>query len=365
MSAMSEFPPGRPVGRRHLFDRRLMNSALWIAIVLTTLVVLREGKDFFVPLVIAIVAVYLVTVLSRTARRIRIGRHHLPTAITMIISFAIIFGFGYALFAIVSENAYRVASDAPEYQAKYLRLQQSIFERFHIEEPDAFRNMVRGLDIGSIFTTVASTVGALLGRISLVLLYSLFLLIELRFLEAKLNALFPNPAKRQVVISIISRIDRDIHTYLGVKTLVSAVTAVCSYLIMTLVHLPYAEFWAMLVFIFNFIPTIGSIAATILPTLLAAVQFDSLAPFLIVGIGITAVQQLLGSVIEPNLMGHTLNLSPLVVFVSLILWGYIWGIVGMFLCVPITVALVIILSNFPSTRWVAILLSKGGKIRST
>jgi predicted PurR-regulated permease PerM len=96
---------------------------------------------------------------------------------------------------------------------------------------------------------------------------------------------------------------------------------------------------------------------------LALFQFESLGPVLILFIGITVIQQALGNFIEPNLMGLTLNLSPLVVVMSLILWGMLWGVVGMFLCVPITVIAVIIMANFPSTRWVSILLSKAGQLR--
>ena len=80
-------------------------------------------------------------------------------------------------------------------------------------------------------------------------------------------------------------------------------------------------------------------------------------------VGITVIQQVLGNIVEPNLMGITLNLSPLVVVMSLLLWGMLWGVVGMFLCVPITVILLIILANFPSTKWVAVLLSKDGSVR--
>jgi len=92
-------------------------------------------------------------------------------------------------------------------------------------------------------------------------------------------------------------------------------------------------------------------------------QFDRLAPFIILLVGITIVQQTLGMFIEPNLMGHALNLSPLVVVISLIVWGMIWGIAGMFLCVPLTVIIMIILANFPSTRWITVLLSKTGHFR--
>ncbi len=357
--------PPPPSRRRELLDRQLLNGAIWMALVVTVLVVLREGKDFFVPLVIALVAVYLITVLSRLGQRIKIKGYSLPSAVTMILSFALIFGVGYALFKLVAENALLVADAAPGYQARLIQLQKDVFLRLGLEEPMEARQIIRSIDLQSAFTTVASTVAGVLGRVSLVFLYSLFILIELRFVESKLNALIPDTGRRTTVMNVLKRIDEDIHTYLGVKTAVSLVTALLSYTVMRLVQLDFAEFWALLIFILNFIPTIGSIAATILPTLLAAVQFTSLAPFLVVGIGITAIQQIMGSILEPNLMGESLNISPLVVFGSLILWGSIWGIVGMFLCVPITVIIIIVMSNFDSTRWVSVLLSKTGQIRAS
>lgn len=194
------------------------------------------------------------------------------------------------------------------------------------------------------------------------MIFAAFLLLEARFIPAKLDALFPAGGGRERVRAVLRRIDSDIQTYFGVKTLVSLTTAVLSYVVMRLVGLDFAAFWALLVFILNYIPTVGSILATIFPGLLALVQFESWTPVVVLVLGITVIQQLLGSFLEPNLMGMTLNLSPLVVVISLILWGMIWGLVGMFLCVPITVIFVIILANFPSTRWVSILLSKEGKM---
>lgn len=122
------------------------------------------------------------------------------------------------------------------------------------------------------------------------------------------------------------------------------------------------DFWALLIFVLNFIPNIGSIVATILPSLLALVQFDSLTPFLIVLFGIGTIQFVIGNILEPNLMGHRLNISPLVIVLSLVLWGYLWGVPGLFLGVPMMVILIIVLYHFEDTRWV-VMLSRDGKLR--
>jgi predicted PurR-regulated permease PerM len=104
------------------------------------------------------------------------------------------------------------------------------------------------------------------------------------------------------------------------------------------------------------------VVATIFPTLLTLIQFDTFTPFLIVGVGLTSAQFLIGNVIEPKLMASSLNLSPLVVLLSLALWGSLWGIPGMFLCVPITVILLIVLSHFDTTRPLAVTLSERGEL---
>jgi AI-2 transport protein TqsA len=342
--------------------RRLITAACSLAISIAVYYILSLGRHFFVPLVISFLAVYLVDILSRLVGRIRIGRHKIPKLVTVILSFVLIFGVGSALASIVANNAIHVAAAAPKYQARLQQLQTEIFAKFGMEEPPEMTGLFRSLDLKALFTDLARSVADLLESTVLVFLYSLFILIELRYLPAKLAALFPNRSRRQRVLQMIQRIDRDIHTYLGVKTAVSLTTAVLAYILMRVVGLDFAEFWALLIFILHFIPTIGVIVATVLPTLLAAVQFDHIGPCLAVGIGITAIAMFMGNIVEPNVMGETLNLSPLTVIIALIMWGTVWGIVGAFLCVPLTVILVIVLSNFRATRWVSVLLSKTGKV---
>jgi AI-2 transport protein TqsA len=345
--------------------RRLLTAALALGIVIAIFDVLSKGEQFFVPLVMAVLAVYLVDILSRLIRKIPLAGHAVPNAISVILAFGIIFGLGFVLIAIIAQNASHVAAAAPKYQARLQQLQGEVFSRVGIEEPPELRQLVKTIDLGSVFTAVAKQVAAVLEDLTLIVIYGLFIMLERRFVPIKVQALFPDPNRRKNAIRIIRRIDRDIHTYLGVKTAVSFTSAVLSYILMRIVGLDFAEFWALLIFVLHFIPTIGVIVATLLPTLLAAVQFDDLGPFLVIGIGITAIAQLMGNIVEPNVMGETLNLSPLTVIISLIIWGSIWGIVGAFLCVPLTVILVIVLSNFRATRWLSIVLSKTGEIRAS
>jgi AI-2 transport protein TqsA len=131
---------------------------------------------------------------------------------------------------------------------------------------------------------------------------------------------------------------------------------------MSVVGVDFAAFWAVLIFFFYYIPTVGSILAILAPALLTLVQFESLTPFLIVLGVFGPFQVLMANAVEPAIMGRSLNLSPLVIIVSLMFFGTIWGVIGMFLCVPIMVVAMIVLANFDQTRPVAILLSANGNV---
>jgi len=344
--------------------QRGLAAAGWMVVLAIVLVLIRAGKDLFIPLVIALIGVYLIKVLERWISGVKFRGLGLPSAVSLVLAFLAVIGLSFLLFSIIADNAMQVADLAPRYQGRLLKLQADFFTSIGIEQPPALKEFVRGVDLPGILTIVATNLAALLKTTTLIIIFAIFILIESRQIPSKIQALFPDDSRRQRVEEMLSRIDHDVQTYFGVKTLVSLVTALLSYAVMRWVGLDLPEFWALLVFILNYIPTIGSLVATILPSLLALFQFESLRPVLVLFIGITVIQQTLGNFIEPNLMGMTLNLSPLVVVMSLILWGMLWGVVGMFLCVPITVIAVIIMANFSSTRWVSILLSKAGKLRT-
>ena len=126
----------------------------------------------------------------------------------------------------------------------------------------------------------------------------------------------------------------------------------------------HSIFWAFLIFLLNFIPNIGSVIAVFLPVVMTLIETESPGTALGLALALTAVQQLLGSFVEPRMMGSSLNISPFVVLVSLTVWGSMWGITGMFLCVPLTVVAMIIMAEFPNTRPIALMLSRDGNLQA-
>lgn len=162
---------------------------------------------------------------------------------------------------------------------------------------------------------------------------------------------------------VLNKVDKSISGYLTLKTLVSVITGVLSYAALFIIGVKAAAFWAFLIFLLNYIPTIGSLIATLFPAIFAMLQFGDFVPALWVLFIVGAIQLIVGNIVEPKVMGNSLNISALTVILALSFWGALWGITGMILSVPITVIMIIVFSEFPSTRPVAIMLSEKGRIR--
>mgnify|MGYP000471718279 CR=1 FL=1 len=197
----------------------------------------------------------------------------------------------------------------------------------------------------------------------LVFIFVLFLLLERQSLIPKLKVAIPNHGWVRMAV-MFERINRQISKYLTVKSLISISTGILFYLAAVATKLDFAFIIGVLAFIMNFIPTIGSIIVTITTILLAIIQYyPDYASVLYVAVLMGSIQIVLGNILDPRVQGNQLNLSPFVILVSLALWGYIWGIAGMFLAVPITSALQILCANVKELKPIAVLLSSGKQYR--
>jgi AI-2 transport protein TqsA len=161
---------------------------------------------------------------------------------------------------------------------------------------------------------------------------------------------------------VLSKIEKSITSYIGLKTLISFITGLASYVALLFIGIDAPLFWTFLIFLLNYIPTIGSLIGTLFPAMFCILQFGGFTEcFLVLGF-VGVVQVIVGNLLEPKLMGNSLNISPLIAILALSFWGAIWGITGMLLSVPITVIMVIIFANFKSTKPVAIMLSENGRV---
>jgi len=341
----------------------LVRFSLVFGVVVVSFWLLIVGRKFLIPIVLAVFVWYLIEAMLAFWRGVRIAGRPVPQLAPAILSALVIFGCLFGLLSMISSNVSKMAVQAPTYEKRLQGLYEMVVTKLGIDENQLFDQVMEKLDLAALAATTGSTFGGLLGTVMLIAMYVIFLLLERNFFSAKLLALVPDSNRREGVRAAIARVDREIRVYLSMKITVSLLTAGLSYIVMRLIGVDFAEFWAALIFIFNFIPYIGSTVATLLPTLQALLQFESPHPALLLFVGVQTVQISVGSLLEPAMMGKSLNMSPLVVMLALTFWGIIWGIAGMFLAVPLTVVIMIVCANFDSTRWVAVVLSKDGILK--
>lgn len=222
---------------------------------------------------------------------------------------------------------------------------------------------VGGVIMPALRSVSSSAVG--IGRNVLVtLLMAVFLLLERHTLIPKITYA-ASKDKEGRVQAIWDRINRQVSKYIGIKTIVSVITGALFYIVGKSVGLDFAFLWGVLAVVMNFIPTIGSIVITVLTIFMAVVQFlPNWTPILIVSAGTILTQNIIGNIIDPRLQGNQLNLSPFVILVALSVFGYVWGIVGMFLAVPLLSVLQIVFANMDETKPIAILMSSGNSFRT-
>ncbi len=340
----------------------LQRAALWAIVIAATMYLLVAGRSLILPFVLGLVLWYTVHALADAIERPPFGKLRIPRPLALAAASLIMIGLAWVLGRTIGRNVQAVADAAPTYEVRLHKLLDQGGQLVGLESVPTIAQLFRHIDLASTLGDVASAVASVVGVAGIVLIYAGFLFVEQVHFRRKLSRMFEKGDQQARVRSVLEQIDRDIRTYLRIKTALAAVTSALAYIVMTLVGVDFAGFWAVMVFFFYYIPTVGSILAIVAPALLTLVQFDHLTPFLIVLFVIGTIQIVMANVIEPAIMGRSLNLSPLVVIVSLMVWGTVWGVVGMFLCVPIMVVLLIVLAHFDATRPVAVLLSADGDI---
>ena len=340
----------------------LTRYALWLFILTLTGYLMIVGKNLLQPLVLAVVFWYLIDTLAEFYKRLRIGSFVLPRSVALT---AAILTFGtllWVLGTIIGRNVSAVVAAAPGYQQRLERVFLALAERLGFTDAPTLSELFNRFDLGRVISDIAGAAASVAGVIGIVVVYVGFLFVEQINANRKIELLFQDPERSARFKTILVQVSQDIQIYLRIKITLGLIMALIGYGILWAVSLDFAGFWAVLIFFFYFIPTVGSMLAIVSPMLLTLVQFDSLTPFVVVTLTMGVTQITMANVIEPAIMGRSLNLSPFVIILSLMVWGTVWGVIGMFLCVPIMVIVMIVLANFEQTRPVAVLLSADGRI---
>ncbi len=312
---------------------------------------LREAQSLLVPFLLsAFIAIIAMPPLVFLQHR------HIPKGVALTLVVGSVVGVGMLMGALVGSAVDDFSAQLPTYQAKLDVQTANLLSWLAGMGIEVSREVVNSLlDPAKAMKMAAqglNTLGGLLTNAFLILLTVIFILLEASSFPTKLHLIFDNPERS---FGQLERFIDNIKRYMAIKTGTSLLTGMVVAAWLWAVGVDYPVLWGTLAFLLNYVPNIGSIIAAIPALLLALVQLGPGAA-LWSGLGYLVVNSLVGNVIEPRFMGRGLGLSTLVVFLSLVFWGWVLGPVGMFLSVPLTMTLKIALDSSEETRWIAILL---------
>ena len=356
--------------------RQPNRSILILLSVISTILlgwVLHVSASILQPLVIAFL---LASMLQPVV--VRLARWRIPPAITVVALVAVLFVGLAQVGILLQSNITQFLGEAeatgemimvegdeevrPEDSFDWPLIVAGLEERMADSSmPDAVRRLLtssmQNLDLEGLARGILGGGLGFSRALVLVMIYMIFIFAEQKVFRRKILSIAGD--KREDARRVLDTIGRGIQKYLGVKTVVSLMTGSLCYLVMVMLSVPYALLFGLLTFMLNYIPTFGSIIAAIFPTVTMLAFEGSWEKALVVMVAYLVVNLSLGSFLEPRILGRELNLSPLVIIVSVVVWAGIWGVVGAFLAVPLTSAMQIVLLSSERTRPVAVLLSIG------
>lgn len=334
-----------------LIDAPLSRILVATAALFIILAGMRVAQPILVPFLLA---TFLAVLTSPAVNWL--VRHRAPNPLAIGIVVALVFGVLYGIGTLVVTSAEEFVSRIPEYEGRLEELLVFLRDRLPWLASD-LRTTLQSIAPSDNFIGFAGRLFSGLGSILLATFLTLFMLIfmlyEAQGATAKMNRALGNDHSADYA----RRFTRLVQRYLVIKSLVSAITGLAVWAFLMIFNIDYPILWGTLAFLMNFIPNIGSLIAAIPVIILATVQ-QGLSGFIISLAGFSAINAVIGNILEPRLMGRSLDLSTLVVFLSLIFWGWILGPVGTLLAVPLTVVVKIGLEVYPKSRWLAVMLSQ-------
>jgi len=315
---------------------------------------LRAAQSLVIPFLLALFLAIIASPLVQWLQRKRV-----PNILAVLLVIVLLVGILSGVGALVGGSVNEFIAAIPNYQVKINQLIASSdawLENFDIDLPSV--EIMDYVNPGALMNALGAGLRGLASTLSnafMIVLTMSFVLLEASSIPVKMKIAF---GTRRGLSDNLSQITGQVQRYLAMKTLISLATGICVTVWTAVLGLDFAAVWGLLAFLLNYIPSIGSIIAAIPAVLFSLVQHGP-GTALLVAIGYLVINVVFGNIVEPNLVGHTLGLSTLVVFLSLVFWGWVWGPVGMLLSVPLTMIVKIFLENSDDLRWVAVMLDSG------
>lgn len=330
----------------------IAKAMIVMACVIIVLAGIKAASVIMVPFLLSAFIAIACSPLINWASKYKVPRW---ASVTLVI--LIIMVIGFMLAGLITQSLSEFKQNMPVYREQLTGEFAWVVNKLAILNINIDKDLLLSyLDPGSamsVATGFLSSMGSALSNIVLILLTVIFMLFEAESMPKRIHIALADPDMK---MSHIDRFLQSVNSYLGIKMLVSLATGVIIGLWLYFLGIDHFLLWSVLAFLFNFIPNIGSIIAAVPAILMAFVEFG-LAKAGLVGLGFVVVNMVMGNVIEPRFMGRGLGLSTLVVFLSLIFWGWLLGSAGMLLSVPLTMVVKIALESREESNWLAILLS--------
>jgi len=348
---------------RDLFHVKLF---LGFIVMVISVLILKELRNVFIPFCMALLLYFFFNGVVRKLTSNRFlsllfplqFRKMLVLFFLLIFIFIVFYFFGLLLYAMASS----FIGKFPAYSGKIAEIIENFFDVLRIPIGDVnthINNIDWSKSINTITSVVSTTFGSFasfLGNLVLIIIFLMFMLAGRQALVGRINKAFQE-AKADQILYIMNSIEDRVQHYLLIKTSVSLMTGLISGVILYLGRFDFVIFAAFLIFLLNFIPNIGSVLATAFPIFIGVINYGFSLRVLIVSCALILTQMIMGNVVEPAITGKNLNLSPIVILISLIFWGWIWGITGMILAVPLTSAMKIIFEHIQPLKPLADLIS--------
>jgi AI-2 transport protein TqsA len=336
------------------FSRFLVVAAAFVIVVSG----LKMAGPFLVPFLLAVFIAMVVSPLLAWLKGFRI-----PNGIAISLVITVVLLTGLILGAVIGSSVDNFRGDIPEYSAKLSLIsgsvQQWLSHRGITIDAEQWSNSFDPAAVMGVVGSTLASFGNVMTNTVMILLTVIFILAENVSFGDKLRSARGHESSQKW----LSTFAESVHSYLAIKAAISLLTGVIIFLWLVFLDVDYAVLWGLIAFLLNFIPTVGSFIAAVPAVLLALVQLGVLQAGLTL-LGFVVVNLFMGSVLEPRWMGRGLNLSPLVVFISLVLWGWVLGPVGMLLSIPLTIMVKIALENQEDTRWIGVMLGAGKRLES-
>ncbi|WP_185154295.1 AI-2E family transporter [Fulvivirga sp. M361] len=339
----------------------LKNLAYFFITSISIVVILIFGKSLLIPFVFALLLWFVMRKIRLVLDKVRFVKNKFPAWAKNLIASALLLTILAFASQVISSNIKALAQSYKKYEVNLDALMNDMNDILNLDIMEMIEEHSGDFDLGAALGLIFNSLTDILSNAFMIILYALFIFLEQTYFRIKLKNLFTDADRFDKVSGILGKIELSITKYLGLKTFVSLLTGLLSYVVLVIIGIDSPVFWAFLIFVLNFIPTIGSLIGTLFPAAFCLLQFGEFTPGLMVLLFVGAIQIIVGNIIEPKLMGTSMNISSLVTIIALSFWGAIWGVTGMILSVPITVIMVIVFSQFPATKPIAIALSEKGE----